>query len=311
MSQPLDEDLKTRIQDLIAKHQVVLFMKGNKHIPQCGFSAAVVQTLKSLEVEFETVNVLADPALREGIKAFSEWPTIPQLYIRGEFVGGSDIVKELHASGELHALLGVKPKVVAPPTITVTDAAFAAFRGASGDAEADDALRLAIDARFQNDLYFGPKAADDVVVTTSNGITIAMDPATAARANGLVIDFVQTPAGMGFKLDNPNAPPAVRTMRVEELSAQLQRGEALHLVDVRTEEEHEKANVPGFRLLDLQYGRELEALPKSAKLVFMCHHGVRSMAAAERFLERGFTNVWNVAGGIDAWSAMDPSVPRY
>ncbi|MBI2390389.1 MAG: Grx4 family monothiol glutaredoxin [Deltaproteobacteria bacterium] len=311
MPQPLDEDLKKRIQDVIAQHEVVLFMKGNKHIPQCGFSAAVVQILKSLEVGFETVNVLADPALREGIKAFSEWPTIPQLYIRGEFVGGSDIVREMHASGELHDLLGVQPKVVAPPTITVTDAAFAAFRGASGDADADDALRLAIDARFQNDLFFGPKTADDLVVTTANGVTIAMDPATAARANGLVIDFVQTPAGMGFKIDNPNAPPAVRVLRVEELRSQLQRGEELHLVDVRTEEEQAIARVPGFRLLDQPYARELEALPKGAKLVFMCHHGVRSMAAAERFLERGYTNVWNVAGGIDAWSAIDPSVRRY
>jgi monothiol glutaredoxin len=306
----LDEALRARIQDTIHKHDVVLFMKGSKHFPQCGFSSAVVQILKGLEVEFETVNVLSDPALREGIKAFSEWPTIPQLYVKGEFVGGSDIVREMHQNGELQKLLGAQPKEVAPPTLEIREAAVAAFRGAAAEGEADDALRLSIDARFQNDLYFGPRAAGDVVVTV-NGITLAMDPATAARANGLVIDFVQTPQGMGFKIDNPNAPPSVRTIRVEDVKRQLEAGETMVLVDVRTPQELAIASVPGFRMLDADLARELDALPKSARLVFMCHHGVRSMAAAERFLERGFTNVWNVAGGIDAWSAIDPSVPRY
>jgi len=306
----LDEALRARIQDTLAKNEVVLFMKGNKSFPQCGFSSAVVQILKGLEVPFETVNVLADPALREGIKVFSEWPTIPQLYVRGEFVGGSDIVREMFASGELQKLLGVQPKPTEPPMIEITEAAVTAFRGAAAEGEASDALRLSIDARFQNDLYFGPKAADDIVVT-ANGITLAMDAPTAARAAGLKIDFVQTPQGMGFKIDNPNAPPSVRSIRAEDLRAKIQGGERLVLVDVRTPQEQAIASVPGFRPLDAELASELEALPKDAKVVFMCHHGVRSMAAAERYLERGFTNVWNLAGGIDAWSAVDPSVPRY
>ena len=306
----LDEALRARIQETISKHEVVLFMKGNKSFPQCGFSSAVVQLLKGLDVQFETVNVLSDPALRDGIKLFSDWPTIPQLYVKGEFVGGSDIVREMHANGELQKLLGAKPKEVVPPSLEITETAVAAFRGAAVDGEADDALRLSIDARFQNDLFFGPRAAGDVIVTC-NGITFAMDPATAARANGLKIDFVQTPQGMGFKLDNPNAPPSVRTLRADDLRAQIQAGEKLVLVDVRTAQELATASVPGFRMLDAALSAELEALPKDAKVVFMCHHGVRSLAAAERYLERGFTNVWNLAGGIDAWSAMDPSVPRY
>ena len=306
----LDEALRARIQETIQKNDVVLFMKGTKHFPQCGFSSAVVQILKNLEVPFETVNVLADPALREGIKAFSDWPTIPQLYVRGEFVGGSDIVREMQASGELQKLLGVEVKAPEPPAIEITEAAVAAFRGAAAEGEAGEALRLSIDARFQNDLFFGPRTAEDVVVT-SNGITLALDPATAARAKGMKIDFVQTPQGMGFKIDNPNAPPTVKSVRAEELRRWIEAGEKLVLVDVRTPQEHATAAVPGFRLLDGDLTRELEARAKDAKVVFLCHHGVRSMAAAERYLERGFTNVWNLAGGIDAWSAMDPSVPRY
>ena len=306
----LEQAVKSQIEGLIAEHRVVLFMKGTKSFPQCGFSSAVVNILKELGVPFQTANVLADPALREGIKVFSDWPTIPQLYVKGEFVGGSDIVREMHQNGELQKMLGAKPKEVAPPALEISEAAVAAFRGAAAEGEADDALRLSIDARFQNDLYFGPRTANDVVVTV-NGITLAMDAATAARANGVKIDFVQTPQGMGFKIDNPNAPPSVRTVRAEELKRQLDAGEAMTLVDVRTEQEHEVASVPGFRLFDGAVARDLEALPRDAKLVFMCHHGVRSLAAAERWLERGYTNVWNLAGGIDAWSAIDPSVPRY
>jgi monothiol glutaredoxin len=102
-------DVKQRIQQMIESHPVLLFMKGTKSFPQCGFSNTVVQVLKREGVEFETVNVLADPEIRQGIKDFSNWPTIPQLYVKGKFVGGCDIVTEMHTSGELaKELAGVK-----------------------------------------------------------------------------------------------------------------------------------------------------------------------------------------------------------
>ena len=97
-----------RIKAEINTNRVMLFMKGNAMFPQCGFSARVVQILSHLSVPFQTANVLDDPALREGIKAFSQWPTIPQLYVDGEFVGGCDIVTEMFQSGELEALLSEK-----------------------------------------------------------------------------------------------------------------------------------------------------------------------------------------------------------
>jgi len=94
-----------RIKTIIANNDVVLFMKGVPAAPQCGFSAAVVQILAKLGVPFATVDVLSDSQIRDGIKAFSNWPTIPQLYIKGEFVGGCDIVREMFQAGELTALL--------------------------------------------------------------------------------------------------------------------------------------------------------------------------------------------------------------
>lgn len=94
-------DVQQRIKEIVDSHPVVLFMKGTKSFPQCGFSNAVVQILKAEGVPFETVNVLADPELRDGIKEFASWPTIPQLYVKGKFVGGCDIVTEMHNTGEL------------------------------------------------------------------------------------------------------------------------------------------------------------------------------------------------------------------
>ncbi len=97
-----------RITNDITTNPVMLYMKGNAMFPQCGFSARVVQILTHIGVPFQTANVLEDPALRDGIKAFSNWPTIPQLYVKGEFVGGCDIVREMYQAGELATLLSSK-----------------------------------------------------------------------------------------------------------------------------------------------------------------------------------------------------------
>ena len=106
----LNEPLRQQIADLVAQNRVVLFMKGVRQMPQCGFSAQVVKILNELQPSYATVDVLGSPEIRDGIKAFSEWPTIPQLYIDGQFVGGCDIVCEMHASGELQKLIGVQVK---------------------------------------------------------------------------------------------------------------------------------------------------------------------------------------------------------
>ncbi len=98
-------DAQNRIADIVKKNDVVLFMKGTPLFPQCGFSSRAVATLDRLESPYETVDVLQDPDIRQGIKEYSDWPTIPQLYVKGEFVGGSDIMMEMFESGELQELL--------------------------------------------------------------------------------------------------------------------------------------------------------------------------------------------------------------
>lgn len=313
----IDAAVEKQIQDLIQKHQVVLFMKGNRSFPQCGFSAAVVSILKDVGVPFETANVLADPGLREGIKAFSDWPTIPQLYVSGEFVGGCDIIKEMHASGELHKVLGVEATPPKLPSITMSDSAAKAFLDAvdppaeGTPPEAQDQLRIEIDARFAVDLFFGPRKRGDLEVSVK-GVTILVDPASAKRADGISIDYVDGPSGPGFKIDNPNAPASVKQITPKDLEAMLRDKKETKLFDVRTDRERQTASIAGAIFLDAAGKDALEALDKSTPVVFHCHHGGRSQAAAEHYLGQGYKNVYNLAGGIEAWSRdVDSKVPRY
>jgi monothiol glutaredoxin len=101
-------DAKSRIDEIVKNNQVVLFMKGTPLFPQCGFSSRAVTILEHLDVPFESVDVLQDPEIRNGIKEYSDWPTIPQLYVKGEFVGGSDIMLEMFQSGELQQLVNAE-----------------------------------------------------------------------------------------------------------------------------------------------------------------------------------------------------------
>ena len=104
----MDQNTNKKIKDELDKHEICLFMKGTPEVPQCGFSLAVSNVLKHLEVKFVGVNVLEDNEIREGIKGYSDWPTIPQLYLKGEFIGGCDIVKEMFEKGELQTKLKEK-----------------------------------------------------------------------------------------------------------------------------------------------------------------------------------------------------------
>ena len=306
-----NQPLQSRIESLIESDRVVLFMKGTRMQPMCGFSATTVGILDSLVPDYTTFNVLEDQGMREGIKAFSDWPTIPQLYIDKEFVGGCDIVKQMFNNGELHEVLGVEAPDRTPPVIDVSDAAAAVIANALR-ANPGAAVHLSIDGRWQHSFNLGPMEGHEVRAE-SNGVALLFDVASAQKAKGLSIDVEETVQGTAFKIDNPNAPPSVGRMSPAELAAA--RGEAgsgLALVDVRTADERARAVIEGSILLDDHGLKTVSALPKDTKLVFYCHTGVRSRSAAEHFRAEGFTDVHNLEGGIDAWSReVDPSVPLY
>lgn len=306
----LSEELKQRIDSIVGSDRVVLFMKGTRDMPQCGFSAATVGILDSLVPDYTTVNVLEDQAIREGIKHYSSWPTIPQLYIGGEFMGGCDVTKQLFNTGELHRTLGVPEPDRTPPEISISDEAAEVIRDAV-ESQPGTSVQLGIDSRWQHSFGLGPVEGHEVKAE-SNGVEIYMDVATAQKARGLKITMEDTLQGRGLAIDNPNAPAPVGQMSAQALKQKLDSGEAVKLFDVREAQERERASIEGSRRLDEAAISEISAMPKDAQLVFYCHYGQRSQAAAEHFRLQGFTRVYSLVGGIDAWSReVDSSVPRY
>lgn len=219
-----------------------------------------------------------------------------------------DIVREMNASGELPKLIGAEGSEPATPTITISEAATRAFEAALADSGGDP-LRLKIDAQFQYELLFGPRDPGDIEIGAS-GLTLLLDRSSARRANGMSIDFIDGTGG-GLKINNPNAPPKVRQLSAPELKAMLDRGEVI-VFDVRPEDERVIATIAAARPLDAAGQKYLFGLDRDTPIAFHCHLGMRSQEAGEQLLREGFRKVYNLQGGIDAWSQMvDPSVPRY
>jgi monothiol glutaredoxin len=304
----LNEALRQRIDGLVASDRVVLFMKGNRRAPQCGFSAQVVAILDELLPDYLTQDVLSSAELRDGIKEYSQWPTIPQLYIDGKFVGGCDIVKDLKASGELEQLLGAEAPAVAPPRVTASPEAISAFKSAMTEGD-PDVLHLQVSPGFEHDLFFGPVERGDLEVDLG-GLKLFINRSSLARAQGVHIGYLDGP-NAGFKIDNPNQPAQVTELSVQDAKAMLDRGE-LTLFDVRPESEGDIARIAVGKTLNEETAEQLRALDKATPIAFYCHHGMRSRGVAQSVVQEGFRKVYNLKGGIDAWSlAIDATIPRY
>lgn len=307
----LSPQTRTRIEQILGAHNVVLFMKGSPDAPQCGFSAKAAGILKGLAPGFGHVDVLADPEIREGIKVYGQWPTIPQLYVGGELLGGSDIIEQMLNSGELHQALGLPAPDRTPPQIEISARAAEAINGALDNAEDGYVLHLGVDPRFNARFELKPASGQEVVAEAA-GIRVHLDLASVPRARGLRIDWVEDARGAGLAIHNPNAPPAVKAMSVQQLHDHIIAG-SIDVVDVRPAHARALAPFPHpHEVLDEDSRERLEALPKDLPLAFLCHHGNSSRQAAEYFRGLGFHDIYNVEGGIDAWSAeIDASVPRY
>jgi len=305
----LSDKTREQIENIIQNDRVVLFMKGTPQSPMCGFSSKTVGLLDSILSDYTSVDVLEDQEIREGIKVYGNWPTIPQLYIDGELVGGCDIVSAMFNSSELHEILGVEVPDRTAPEVTITDAAAEKILEAMAGHEGIG-LHFAIDAGFQSQFNVAPAEGHEIKVE-ANGITLLFDLASAQRAKGAVIDWVSTMQGEGLTINLPEAPEPVYQMSVTELKQKLNEDSVI-LIDVRGQEERGLASLDAAKPMDGELMQAIEAMSKDTALAFICHVGNRSNVAAEHFRKQGFTNVSNVAGGINAWSQeIDPSVPTY
>jgi monothiol glutaredoxin len=305
----LTPELRHRIDSLLQANEIVLFMKGSPSQPSCGFSSKAVGILNDLVGHYAHVDVLSDGEIREGIKAYGQWPTIPQLYIKGELVGGSDIIEEMYNSGELQQLLGLPAPVRVIPTLHISEKAADAIRTALSNSDAGMALHLSVDARFQSQFHLKPSNGREMIAECA-GIKIHLDLASAPRAEGIRIDWVDDVRGSGLAIDNPNGPPKVQSLSVQALQEKLM---AFTVIDVRPASDRAIAAFPhAHEVLDEDSFERLSALPKTTALAFLCHHGNASRQAAEHFRGLGFKQLFNVEGGIEAWSQqIDPNIPRY
>ncbi|MEM7495845.1 MAG: Grx4 family monothiol glutaredoxin [Myxococcota bacterium] len=197
-------DVRQRIESIVQNSPVVLFMKGERERPECGFSATVVGILDLFLPEYATINVLQDVQLRQGIKEYADWPTIPQLYVRGRFAGGCDILKEMDAAGDLFELLDVPKPAPCTPKVTVTPEAQAALEKVMPAPGGPEMLRLRIDARDKPSLSLEGKLPHDVVVRQDE-TALVLDPLSASRADGWTIDHKQDGMSGGFAVQPPAA----------------------------------------------------------------------------------------------------------
>ena len=305
----LDPALRARIESVLSANPVVLFLKGTPEAPQCGFSAKTAAALDATGATYAHVNVLADPEIRDGIKLYGDWPTIPQLYIHGELVGGCDIVTQMAASGELHAALGLPAPDRTPPQITITDAAAEMLKQALANAGEGYALQIEVDQGFNARLQLAP-VESTAIATEAAGIRAQFDLVSAQRARGLTIDWADDARGKGLIIDNPNAPAKVKPLTPAQVRERVLAG-SVTLVDVRPADERSEAEVPvAHQHFDAGMAA-LEALPKDTALAFICKAGGRSAQAAEHLRTLGFRDLYNVTGGITAWADLDATVPRY
>ena len=222
-------------------------MKGNRQQPQCGFSAKTVSALDMLIPDYLHVNVLEHPEIRDGIKAYGNWPTIPQLYVAGELIGGSDIVLEMFESGELAA--GARRRrlrTTVRRASRISGPAVAFMRGAVQQ-RPDDAVHLRIDASWQHRAQPGSCVTGRTCACTAVGLDLYMDPWTASRADGLQHRGRGHAAGHALQVRQPECAAARPADEREKPQGQARRGRAMELIDVRGPDERAIASIPGAR----------------------------------------------------------------
>ncbi|VAW42285.1 Glutaredoxin-related protein, partial [hydrothermal vent metagenome] len=296
----MDKQTRETIDNLVHGNECVLFMKGNPQHPQCGFSSNTVKILQELLVDnFVSFNVLEDQNIREGIKEYGNWPTIPQLYIKGELVGGNDIITEMYNTGELQTMLGQPQPARKPAEITITDIAKGNILSGTKDI-GSNVLMLSIDSQFNTRFSIEEPKGYEIISSIDDNIQIYMDIGTAKRADGIAIDWVEDVSGAGLVIKNPNEPQATKQLSVADLATGIEQGTYKNIYDTRSESEFLAQSIPGSHRLDKDNMQIIAALAKDTPIVFVCKVGSTNQGVCDFYRKKGYTNINNLAGGIAA-----------
>jgi monothiol glutaredoxin len=241
-----------RIQAFVQGSTLMLFVKGTPTQPMCGFSATVMDLFNRMGAPYATFNILEDPEIREGAKAFSKWPTFPQIYVGGEFVGGCDIAVQMYQQGELQEVVKEAIEKQGPGR-----------------------------AHVQDDMQRQAAAAEQM---------LPVPPGARALGEG-----------------------AAEVKQIRPRKANLLGLESFVVVDVRNPDELEICKLPSAYLIPLpELGERFAVIPKDANVLMVCRSGGRSQRAGEFLVSQGYRHVWNLDGGVLAWSdEVDPSFKKY
>ena len=292
-----------KIDNLINENNILLFMKGDKFAPQCGFSAKVIEILNHYCSMYKTVNVLEDNNIREGIKEYSKWPTIPQLYVNKEFIGGCDILTEMHQSGDLLDIFNIKIKSSDNIKLEISKSAKSAFGKIISESNEGNTVRLSVDSKNNTNLSFEDKKDKDIQFEYDN-FKLIIDPLSSSRITNLKIDFIEDKNSSGFSIINLDQ-DNIEQIDAAKLKSMIENKEKFELIDVRTTQEYNENNISCARLLENIEDNFFDKLNKNTKLIFQCRSGKRSQNMALKFKEKGFKNIANLKGGILAWDEFN------
>jgi monothiol glutaredoxin len=311
---------KESIQEVVTKDKIVVFAKGTKEVPRCGFSGRAIQIFQSFNKPFEVVDILSDPTIRPALVQFSQWPTTPQIYLDGEFIGGSDIITEMQKSGELEKKVlnsfGEEYKEVQEDErVSITDEAASKVK----DFMEDDFefLRLAVtikgdDRAYSLELDSHTSAATDLKWKVK-GLTVIIAKSMSDLFEKMDVSWVNKNGNEGFAIKEAGTPPALpvpidiaKADMAQLMRSELEAGK-LWIVDVREADEwksghgEEAVHLPLSRLE--KEWKDSGFDPKDT-LIFYCAAGKRSLSAANHFRHKlGFPNTRSLVGGIGNYPA--------
>jgi monothiol glutaredoxin len=291
--------MKQKLQEQLANSassaEIAVFFAGSD--PLNAVHRRLVDWLELRNIEYTAVDIDTDEALASLKDRALAHGALPIICVHGQVAASGSLVTDLLDSGQLESLLSTH-HAAKTPVIAVSPEALAVWQGAR--TEASDAIRLSVSASFEHSLSVDTPQPSDVSLTIKD-VLLVMDPESAARADGIAIDWVKSGNTAGFRINNPNAVPNPRELDNEALERLLSAPIQPLIIDVRTEEEYQKERLPTSRHLDAALIDALAALDRHTQLFFYCDNGRRSRRAALHYVELGFTDVASLSGGLNAW----------
>lgn len=303
---------RQRIEALRPTHRLVLVMSGTPNTLTCGSTVNICELLDGIGLDYAPVDGTGDPEFARGERHRAYRYGIPQLYLDGEFVASGDAIEDMANAGELHAGLGLAAPDRRPPEVKLSPAAAKFLRAVIAGREGGVVADIQITAQWSGCVRIEPRRKG-TIQTEVDGVPLQFDLASVRRAEGMSIDWQDVERGPDLLLHFPNAPviEPVRPMSPEQADAGVRDG-GLTIVDIRHPQERALArlNLP-FLSLD-EHNHVIRNLAPDVPLAVLCHHGDRSVPAAEYLHLLGHRDVYYIEGGIEAWAErVDPSIPRY